>query len=148
MELKLKAVPEKRGVYRTKIKGKDVVMAFFERNRGKAEAKFNSITIRTSALAGARTLATAEKAECYVGVSVSVAGRFADSWAITPELFRKHKIGSTEAGDFNLSETARTAYEADSDTLHGFRVEIESAPAPAPAPKPAKKQASKPTTAK
>ncbi len=83
MELKLKAVPEKRGVYTTKIKGKDVVMAFFERNRGKAEDKFNSITIRTKALAGARTLATTEKAECYVGVSVSVAGRFSDSWAIS-----------------------------------------------------------------
>jgi len=165
VELKLKAVPEKRRVYTTKIKGKDVVMAFFERNRGKAEDKFNSITIRTKALAGARTLATTEKAECYVGVSVSVAGRFSDSWAIPSELFKKTHVAQS---DFALTQSARATYEAASDTVHGFRVEIESAPAPAPkaarkpkdvigsrvtiyepgkAPKPARKPRQKPTTA-
>jgi len=132
VELKLKAVPEKRGVYTTKIKGKEVVMAFFERNRAKAEDKFNAVTIRTKALAGARTLATTEKSECYVGVSVNVAGRFSDSWAIPSELFKKTHVAQS---DFALTESARATYEAASDTLHGFRVEIEKATAPAPAPK-------------
>ena len=58
-----------------------------------------------------------------------MAGRFSDSWAIGSDLFKKTHVA---ASDFALTEKARAAYEADSDTVHGFRVEIEEAPAPAP----------------
>jgi hypothetical protein len=139
MEIKLQAT-ETRGVYTGIIAGKKSVVTLTERDRTKAEYKENAATVAPSRLRAGLKLAGELNAPFVVAVSVSVAGRFNHSVAVSYETFKKIKSATS---DFGLGPKARAIFEAEKSTVQNARYEIQAAPKATTAAKqePAKLQA-------
>jgi hypothetical protein len=128
------------GVYLAEINNKPAVVAMTERNRAKAEFVNASVTIGANKVRAALKLANESGAALYVAVSVSVGGKWKQSYAIPYESFKKWKVGQA---DFPLNEKAREAYATGDLGVVGFKPEIVEAPKAEAKPKSAKKSAVK-----
>jgi len=124
MQIKLQATGT-RGVYIGIISGKKSVMVLTERDRAKAEYKENSVTVAPTRIRAGLNLASELHLPYYIAVSVSVAGRFNNSVAVTYDLFKKIKQATS---DFALGPKARAIFGADKATVEGARFEILAAP--------------------
>jgi hypothetical protein len=112
------------GVYTTEIAGKAAVVAMTERNRGKIEAVNASVTIGANKIRAALKLANESGAALYIAVSVSVGGKWKQSYAIPYEVFKKWKVGQA---DFPLGKEAREAYATGDLGVIGFKPQIVEA---------------------
>jgi hypothetical protein len=127
---------ENFGVYLAEINDKYVVVALTERNRAKAEAINATVTIGPKKIRAALKLSHESGAALWVAVSVSVGGKWKQSFAIPYESFKKWKVGQA---DFPLNEKAREAYATGDLGVVGFKPEIVEAPKAEDKPKAAKK---------
>jgi len=109
-EITLNVIEGLRGIYHAIVGGKKSVVMLAQRNRAKAENKYESIRLSNRRLKAARELANTEKLPMIVAAEVRIQGRLSSSWVATPEQYRKHKVGAL---DFGLSEEARKAYQGD-----------------------------------
>jgi len=104
-------------VFMATVHGKKAVVVFQERNRSKADFRYNAVTIPDSKFADASKAAKESGAPIYVGLQVKVNGRWDSGWLIPAVLFKQHRRGN----DFNLSADSRAAYMADKSSLLGVR---------------------------
>ncbi len=105
-EITLTPVPESRA-YTATVHGKKVVVIFTERNRAKADARYNSVTVRTANIEDGKKAAKDLELPLYYGVQVRVAGKWDQGYLVTPELFKAQKQGEA---DFSLGIGAVHAY--------------------------------------
>src|SRR5712691_8745524 len=105
-KVELEPMAEIKGAFLANVRGKRAVVCFHERNRAKAQGRFNSVTLRPARIKAAQSLAKTHNLPLFFGVQVRVRNKWDSGWLATPELFRKHKLGQT---DFSLSESARKA---------------------------------------
>ena len=120
----LQPVPDTNGAFFGTLAGKKIVVCLHERNRAKAEDRFNSVTLRTARIKAAQAIAKTQKLPLFFAVQVRVRNKWNSGWLTTPELFRRHKQGES---DFNLSAKAREAYVAAKAAVPGVRFTITKA---------------------
>jgi hypothetical protein len=124
MQIKLQST-ETRGIFTGIIAGKKSIVALTERNRAKAADKEAAVTIAPARIRGGLNLAGELKVPFYVCVAIRVAGRFNNSIAVTYDVFRKIKSGTS---DFCIGKKAREIFAADKATVEGAKFEILPAP--------------------
>jgi hypothetical protein len=112
------------GVYTATILDKPAVVAMTERNRAKVEAINASVTIGSRKIRAALKLANESGAALWIAVSVSVASKWKQSYAIPYETFKKWKVGQA---DFPLGKEAREEYAKKGLGVVGFKPEIVKA---------------------
>lgn len=99
----------------TVVHGKKAVVVFQERNRGKADARYNSVTVSDGKISDGVKAAKQSDLPLYIGLQVRVSGRWDSGWLIPAALFKQWRRGQ----DFNLGIEARAAYAADKESLAG-----------------------------
>lgn len=114
--IELKAVPDTK-VFTATVHGRKAVIVFQERNRSKADFRYNAITITETRLADASKVAKELNAPYYIGVQVRVGGKWDGGWLVPAPLYKQFRSGN----DFILKPNARAAYAADKSSVLGVR---------------------------
>jgi hypothetical protein len=105
--LVLKQVAEITGVYTATVKGEKAIVIHAERNRAKAELRFNAVTLSEKRIIAGQKLAKLEGVPLYMALTVLVNKKIADTYLVPFALFKKHAYCEV---DFALGVAAREAY--------------------------------------
>lgn len=114
--LDLEPMPQCKA-FAAKVHGRNSMVVFQERNRSKADFRYNPVTIPESKFAGASRVAKQHSLPIYVGLQIRVNGKWDSGWLIPAVLFKQWRRNQ----DFLLTADARSAYAADKSSVLGVR---------------------------